>query len=278
MDELGFNKIAGAILATALGVMMIREVPHLLMHSSAPATPIYQVGSIAQEGGAEEAKPLPFPQADWVAAMDATKGPTAFKACTQCHGVDKGGKDKIGPNLWNIVGASAASKTGFKYSSSMSTSGLTWDYETLDAYLTKPRKLVKGTIMSFNGERKPEKRAAIIEYLRTASDNPLPKPQAAAAEVMTTEEVSMEKMDGETGDAEKMDSEKINADKMSAEGQVIVQEKIEPEKIDAEKAEKMIDAEKMEGEKVIPKDITEPAKELIKEAPKKILEKVGDGQ
>ena len=69
MDELGFNKIAGAILATALGVMMIREVPHLLMHSSTPDTPVYQVGSIAQEGGNEEAKPLPFPQADWVAAI-----------------------------------------------------------------------------------------------------------------------------------------------------------------------------------------------------------------
>jgi len=58
MDELGFNKIAGAILATALGVMMIREVPHLLMHSSTPATPVYQVGPIVQEGGFPSHKPI----------------------------------------------------------------------------------------------------------------------------------------------------------------------------------------------------------------------------
>ena len=273
MDELGFNKIAGAILATALGVMMIREVPHLLMHSSTPATPVYQVGPIVQEGGNEEAKPLPFPQADWVAAMDATKGAKVFKKCTSCHNADEGGAKGTGPNLWNVIGAPAGGKAGFKYSSAMATSGLTWDYETLNAYLTKPTKYLKGTNMNFIGLKKPTDRAAVIEYLRVASDNFLPKPEAAAAEVMTAEETSLEKMNGQTVDSEKMDAEKI-----STEGQVIVQEKIEPEKIDTENAEKMIDAEKMEGEKIISKDITEPARELIKEAPKKILEKVGDGQ
>jgi len=188
MDELGFNKIAGAILATALGVMMIREVPHLLMHSSAPDTPVYQVGSIVQEGGTEDAKPLPFPQADWVAAMDATAGAKAFKKCTSCHNANNGGANGTGPNLWNIVGQQAGGKAGFKYSSAMSGSGLTWDYETLDAFIAKPTKYLKGTNMNFIGEKKADKRAAIIEYLRVASDNVLPKPKAAAAETMDTQD------------------------------------------------------------------------------------------
>jgi len=188
MDELGFNKIAGAVLATALGVMMIREVPHLLMHSSAPDTPVYQVGSIAQEGGTEDAKPLPFPQADWIAAMDATAGAKAFKKCMSCHNADNGGANGTGPNLWNIVGQQAGGKAGFKYSSAMAGSGLTWDYETLDAFIAKPTKYLKGTNMNFIGEKKADKRAAIIEYLRVASDNALPKPKAAAAEIMDTQD------------------------------------------------------------------------------------------
>jgi len=208
MDELGFNKIAGAILATALGVMMIREVPHLLMHSSAPKTPVYQVGPIVQEGGNEDAKPLPFPQADWVAAMDTTAGAKAFKKCTSCHNADNGGAHSTGPNLWDIVGKPAGGRGDFKYSSAMAGSGLTWDYETLDAFIAKPTKYLKGTNMNFIGEKKADKRAAIIEYLRVASGSPAPKPKAAMAEDMSAEKDMMdaEKMDPAIEDGpEKMD-------------------------------------------------------------------------
>ena len=254
MDELGFNKIAGAILATALGVMMIREVPHLLMHSSAPDTPVYQVGSIAPEGSNEEAKPLPFPQADWVASMDATRGAKVFKKCTSCHNADNGGAHGTGPNLWNVVGAQAGGKAGFKYSAAMTGSGLTWDYETLNAYLAKPTKYLKGTNMNFIGLKKPTDRAAVIEYLRVASGNDLPKPQAVMAEAMTTEKVNMEKMDDV-----KMDDEKMDAGKMDEATMV-------------SKEDAMMDAEKMS-----PKSMTDPAKELMKDAKEKVLEKVDDG-
>ena len=193
MDELGFNKIAGAVLATALGIMMIREVPHLLMHSSSPDTPVYQVGPIVQEGGADAEKPLPFPQADWVAAMDATAGAKAFKKCTSCHNADNGGANSTGPNLWNIVGNTAGARGDFKYSGAMASSALTWDFETLDAFIAKPTKYLKGTNMNFIGEKKAEKRAAIIEYLRVASDSPLPQPAVAA---MEKPEPMMEKGDG----------------------------------------------------------------------------------
>lgn len=211
MDELGFNKIAGAILATALGVMMIREVPHLLMHSSTPTTPIYQVGLIVQEGGGEEAKPLPFPQADWVAAMDATKGAKVFKKCTSCHNADKGGAKGTGPNLWNLVGAPAGGKAGFKYSSAMSGSGLTWDYETLDGFLAKPTKYLKGTNMNFIGVKKPTDRAAVIEYLRIASDNAAPKPEAVVAEVMVVEGDNMEKINSGAIELKEIIKDKVEA-------------------------------------------------------------------
>ena len=121
MDELGFTKIAAAVLSTALGIMIIRTMPEMLMHSEYPATPTYSVGPIevAKTGDAE---PLPFPQPDWVAAMDATRGAKVFRKCTSCHTVEAGGANSTGPNLHDIIGKAPAQKAGFNYSCLLYTS------------------------------------------------------------------------------------------------------------------------------------------------------------
>ncbi len=98
---------------------------------------------------------------------DPAKGKKVFNKCKACHTVESGGKDKIGPNLFGIVGKAAGVKEGYKYSSAMVESGLTWDVETLDKYLTKPKKLVKKTKMSFAGLKKEKDRKNIIAYLET---------------------------------------------------------------------------------------------------------------
>ena len=98
---------------------------------------------------------------------DPAKGKKVFNKCKACHTVDAGGKDKIGPNLFGIVGKAAGAKEGYKYSSAMVESGLTWDVETLDKYLHKPRKLVKKTKMSFAGLKKEKDRKNVIAYLET---------------------------------------------------------------------------------------------------------------
>lgn len=176
MDELGFNKIAGAVLATALGVMVLREAPHFFMHSDMPETPAYSVGPIEVETSGE-AEPLPFPQAEWVSAMDAVRGAKVFKKCTSCHNADNAGANGTGPNLWNIVGAPAGAKGGFKYSGALASSGITWSYEELDGFLKKPTKYVSGTNMNFVGLKKDADRAAVIELLRQAADAPIAKPE-----------------------------------------------------------------------------------------------------
>ena len=162
MDELGFNKIAAAILATGLGVMILRELPHIFMHSNAPEAPAYFVGSLEPETKSGDEVPLPFPQADWINAMSAEKGAKVFKKCTSCHNADAGGAHGTGPNLYGIVGAAAAGRGDFKYSGALTAAGLTWDYETLNGYLTKPTKFVSGTNMNFIGIKKTEDRAAVI--------------------------------------------------------------------------------------------------------------------
>lgn len=98
---------------------------------------------------------------------DAVKGKKVFKKCKACHTVNAGGKNLVGPNLFGIVGQKAAQKEGYKYSKAMKASGLTWDEATLDTYLTKPRKMVKKTKMTFAGLKKEKQRANVIAYLKS---------------------------------------------------------------------------------------------------------------
>jgi len=180
MNDLGLNKVMAAVLATALGVMAVRELPHLLLHSDYPEKPVYTVGSLdtATDTGPVEA--VPFPSPDFIAAMDVERGLKVFKKCTSCHNADNGGAHSTGPNLYGIMGAAAGAKADFKYSSAMAGSGLTWDYETLDGFLAKPSKYLKGTNMSYIGLKKEADRAALMAYLRQQSETQIPLPVAAA--------------------------------------------------------------------------------------------------
>lgn len=102
-----------------------------------------------------------------MAAGDVKKGTKVFKKCKACHTVEQGGKNKVGPNLFAIVGKEAGKVEGFKYSKAMKGSGLTWDEATLDGFLKKPKKYLKGTKMSFAGLKKEKDRKNVIAYLNT---------------------------------------------------------------------------------------------------------------
>jgi cytochrome c len=103
-------------------------------------------------------------------AGDAAKGEKVFNKCKACHTVEKGGKNKIGPNLFGVVGRKAGQIDGFKYSSAMAESGLVWDEATLDKFLTKPKDVLKKTKMSFPGIKKADQRADVIAYMKQHSD------------------------------------------------------------------------------------------------------------
>jgi len=104
------------------------------------------------------------------AHADVAKGEKVFKKCKACHTVDEGGKNKVGPNLFGVVGRAAGTVDGFKYSKAMmeaAGNGLVWDEANLDAFLKKPKKFMKKTKMSFGGVKKDDQRADLIEYLNT---------------------------------------------------------------------------------------------------------------
>ncbi len=180
MDELGFNKLAAAILATALGYMGIKEISHAAMHVSAPDIPAYALELPEPTSAGEEEIEPPFPSLEWVSAMDTVRGEKVFKKCLSCHNAENGGAHGTGPNLWNVVGASSGQHADFKYSSALLGSGIQWNYAELDGFLKKPGKYLKGTNMNFIGLKKSGDRAAVIEYLRIASATPVEQPEPAA--------------------------------------------------------------------------------------------------
>ena len=115
--------------------------------------------------------------AKMLASADVNKGKRVFNKCKSCHTAEKGGKKKIGPNMWGIVNKPIASTDGFSYSSALkSLSDKSWSYENLNAFLLKPRGFSKGTKMTFAGLKKESDRANVIAYLRSLSENPVPLP------------------------------------------------------------------------------------------------------
>ena len=103
-------------------------------------------------------------------AGDAALGEKVFKKCKACHVVDKE-KHKTGPHLVNVIGRTAGTAEGYKkYSKAMKNSGIVWNDETLDGYLEKPKKYLKGTRMAFAGLRKEKDRANVIAYLKQYSN------------------------------------------------------------------------------------------------------------
>ena len=99
---------------------------------------------------------------------DAAKGEKVFRKCKSCHTLEAG-KNRIGPHLHGLFGRTAGTVEGFKYSDAMVESGIVWDEETIDVYITKPKDLVPKTKMNFVGLKKEEDRQDLIAYLLEAT-------------------------------------------------------------------------------------------------------------
>jgi cytochrome c len=108
-----------------------------------------------------------------------------FKKCQACHSIEKGGPNKVGPDLWALVDRPVAEHEGFAYSAGMkefSKGGAEkWTFDNLNHFLISPKNFVKGTAMGFAGIKKDDERANLIAYIRTQADSPVPLPEAGTA-------------------------------------------------------------------------------------------------
>ena len=177
MDTFELNKIAGAILGAILFILVTNQIGDLLVHPVIPEKSVLNIDTGASEAAkkAEPAKKTP-PLAVLLASADAKKGATISKKCHACHNFEKGSGNKVGPDLYSVVGRDVASMD-FSYSSELKSLGGKWTYERLFHFIQSPKKFAPGTKMTFAGLKKPTDRADLLLYLRSNGDNPPPLPK-----------------------------------------------------------------------------------------------------
>ena len=175
MDSFELNKIIAAILMVALLVIGLGKIADGVFHVKKPKNPGYQVEVESQLTSSTSQATEVVEKIDIAALMtlgDVASGEKIFKKCAACHSINKGGKNKIGPALYNVVGRAVGGVDDYKYSKTLASYGKEWTFEELNGFLTKPSSYLKGTKMSYAGLRKEKDRASVIKFLNQNSDSP----------------------------------------------------------------------------------------------------------
>ena len=175
MDSFELNKIVAAVLMVALLVIGISKVSNIIFHVDQPKTPGYSVEIEQMVSSSTSAAEVAEIKVDITALMamgDINSGEKIFKKCAACHSIIKGGKNNIGPALYNVVGRKIGSVDNYKYSKALLAYEKEWTFEELNGFLLKPAKWIKGTKMAYAGLRKEKDRASVIKYLNQNSDKP----------------------------------------------------------------------------------------------------------
>ncbi|HMR32111.1 MAG TPA: cytochrome c family protein [Geminicoccaceae bacterium] len=177
------NKLFAAILTAGIiasGSGVLSRMVYGPHHLEEPAFRIAlpEGGGEGTAAPAAEEKPL----AVLLASADPAAGANVAKKCAACHSFEKGGPNKVGPDLWGVVDREVGKHEGFSYSPAMAGHGGNWTFDDLNDFLKSPKTHVPGTKMAFAGLPKETDRADVIVYLRSLADSPVPLPEAPAGE------------------------------------------------------------------------------------------------
>lgn len=181
------KNVVGSLIFTVSALLLINFIGDVVTHKAATSPP--EMSAQMPEATPEAAQPAPEPAAapapepepepqpepvSTVSAPadgDAEAGKSTFRRkCMSCHTVDKGGKNRTGPNLWGIVGRDRAAAENFRYSNTMKLLGGTWSETEIGSFIAGPRTFLPDTKMTFAGLKDATDRANVLAYLKTLTD------------------------------------------------------------------------------------------------------------
>lgn len=185
MSDLTFNKVAGAVLATGLAIVGLRELSSGVFSQEKVEKPGYAVEVVDDSAGAAAVADVPPDWGTVLPTADVAAGEAVFQKCKSCHSAEQGGPNGTGPDLWGVEGRKPGSHGGFAYSAAMTEFGSKqpiWDYEHIYEFVKNPQKYLPGTKMTFVGLKQPQDRINVIAFLHSKGGTlPIPAPNPAAA-------------------------------------------------------------------------------------------------
>ena len=177
MDSFEINKIIAAVLMVALLVIGIGKISDIIFDKDLENNVVaYKIEAPEGKSGEVNDSETNVDLHALFAMGDVEHGKKVFKKCAACHSINAGGKNKIGPKLWNVMFRPVGSITDYKYSKALASYGKEWNWEEMNGFLIKPSKWIKGNKMGFAGLKDERDRASVILYLNQNSDNPKPLP------------------------------------------------------------------------------------------------------
>ncbi|WP_366657723.1 c-type cytochrome [Fodinicurvata sp. EGI_FJ10296] len=197
------NKIFASVLLAGIIAMAAGFIADLLVAPEQPALSELQIDTESGPAAPAEEEPEGLPDVrPLLASADPSAGESLTRACTTCHTFEEGGPNRVGPNLWGVVGGAMAHAADFNYSSAVQSradEGGEWTFENLNAFIENPRGYLPGTNMSYAGMGDAEDRANLIAWMNEQSSDPLPLPSADEVEAESADDA--ESGEGEAEDA-----------------------------------------------------------------------------